>query len=98
MAFAMQVIDSWYCRIDNAGESLIELGNIWALEDGVKGDLGERIGWKFWPEATGQTVRFVFEVDRIISLGVGEVWANGAKRNRPVCKRPSRHAASPGAF
>lgn len=44
MAFAMQVIDSWYCRIDNAGESLIELGNIRALEDGVKGDLGERIG------------------------------------------------------
>lgn len=68
------------------------------MEDGVKGDLGERIGCNFWPEATDQTVGFVFEVDRVISLGVGDVWANGAKRNRPICERPSRHAASPGAF
>lgn len=98
MTFAVQVVDSWYNRINNAGESFVELGNIRALEDGVKGDLGERIGCNFWPEATDQTVRFVLEVERVISLGVSEVWANGAKRNGPIRKRSSRHAASPGAF
>ena len=44
-------------------------------------------------------MRFVFDqVDQIISHEVGEVWANGTKRNRPSRKRPGRHAASPGAF
>lgn len=52
MTFPVQVVNSWYSRIDDAGESFIEFGNIWALEDGVKGDLGQRIGCEFWPEAT----------------------------------------------
>lgn len=43
-------------------------------------------------------MRFVIEVDRIISHGVGDVWAIGAKWNRPICKRSGRYAASPGAF
>lgn len=98
MTFTVQVVNSWYDRIDNAGESFIELGNIRALEDSVKGDLGQRIGCEFWPEATGQAVRFVFEVGRVILHGVSKIWANGAKRNRPICKRSGRYAASSGAF
>ena len=43
MAFTVQVVNSWYDRIENAGESFVELGNIRALEDSVKGDLGQRI-------------------------------------------------------
>lgn len=98
MTFTVQVVDSGYSRIDNAGESFIELGNIWALKDGVKGDLGQRIRCEFWPEATLQTMGFVIEVGRVISHGVSKVWANGAKRNRPICKRSGRYASSPGAF
>lgn len=43
-------------------------------------------------------MRVVIEVGRIVLHGVSKVWTNGAKRNRPICKRPGRYAASPGAF
>lgn len=43
-------------------------------------------------------MRVIIEVGRVISHGVSEVWAHGAKWNRPICKRSGRYAASPGAF
>ena len=44
-------------------------------------------------------MRVVFDqADQIISYRVGQVWTKGAKRDRPVRKRPRRHAASAGAF
>ena len=98
VTFAVEVEDSRDIRVCKVGESLIELGDIRALKNGVVGSLGEGIGCGDWPEVTGQTVGFVSEFFWVIAHGVGDVGANRTKWNCPIGKRSGCHAASPSMF
>lgn len=98
VTFAVEVEDSRDVRICKVGESLIELGDICALEYGVVRSLGEGIGCGGWPEVTGQTVGVVSEFVWVLAHGVGDVGANRTKWNCPIGKRSACHAASPSMF